>query len=368
MPCAHAAHATGARAPRALQRSLQRAIGCAARAHAPRNTRRGRASCAALDAAGSCGRARRLLAVELEVLVGFELVLLVLVVVVAVGRAARRRAGRSTLEAARSARRAGARRPATPRRSAPSRSPSKSVALEDLVVDLGRVVDDDHDLGLRVEVGARADRQLVELEAARVAHGAFIPDRAVPVRRVDGRRVARSRVELVERALRPRPRRRAAPGPGARAVRCARPPAGGPPRRARVVRRLRCARRRAAARPRRRCRAPARRGAPGASLRACSIWRISCSCSARAARRESGARREARRRRRRPRRESPPCADLVVHAAAAREQEQQRHHDRERHGAEDDDREGALQREGAGATSDCCRSRVRSATLPRRID
>ena len=34
------------------------------------------------------------------------------------------------------------------------------------------------DLGLRVEVGPRTDAQLVELEAARVGHGAFIPDSA----------------------------------------------------------------------------------------------------------------------------------------------------------------------------------------------
>src|SRR5271165_1285096 len=48
------------------------------------------------------------------------------------------------------------------------------VALEQLVIDLRRVVDDDHDLRLGVEVGARPERQLVELEASRVAHGGFI--------------------------------------------------------------------------------------------------------------------------------------------------------------------------------------------------
>src|SRR6185437_8958161 len=42
--------------------------------------------------------------------------------------------------------------------------------LEDLVIDLGRVVDDDQHLGLRVEVRAGTDRELVELKAARVLH------------------------------------------------------------------------------------------------------------------------------------------------------------------------------------------------------
>ena len=64
------------------------------------------------------------------------------------------------------------------------------VHVEDLVVDLGRVVDDDQDLGLGVEIGARADRELIELEAASVAHGAFIPDCAR----------ACSSVELLERS------------------------------------------------------------------------------------------------------------------------------------------------------------------------
>src|SRR5437016_6012439 len=50
--------------------------------------------------------------------------------------------------------------------------------VEDLVVDLRRVIDDDQDLRLWVEVGARTDRELIHLEAPRVAHGAFIPTRS----------------------------------------------------------------------------------------------------------------------------------------------------------------------------------------------
>src|SRR6185437_8847449 len=53
--------------------------------------------------------------------------------------------------------------------------------LEDLVIDLGRVVDDDEHLGGRVEVGPGADRQLVELEAACILHGAVIPHRPTVV-------------------------------------------------------------------------------------------------------------------------------------------------------------------------------------------
>ena len=46
------------------------------------------------------------------------------------------------------------------------------VVLEELGIDLGGVVDDDEDLGLRVEVGPRAVEDVVELEASWRGHGA----------------------------------------------------------------------------------------------------------------------------------------------------------------------------------------------------
>ena len=44
--------------------------------------------------------------------------------------------------------------------------------VEDLGIELGRVIDDDQHLGLRVEVGPRPVDQLVELEFARICHRA----------------------------------------------------------------------------------------------------------------------------------------------------------------------------------------------------
>ena len=44
--------------------------------------------------------------------------------------------------------------------------------VEDLGVQLGGVVDDDEHLRLRIEVGARAVDELLELEAAGISHGA----------------------------------------------------------------------------------------------------------------------------------------------------------------------------------------------------
>ena len=88
------------------------------------------------------------------------------------------------------------------------------VGFEDLVIDLRRVVDDDHDLRLRVEVGARPERDLVQLESASVGHCAFIPDDATRVSTARARRAF----------ARPRRRRPAAAGPAGRAVRCARAP------------------------------------------------------------------------------------------------------------------------------------------------
>ena len=44
------------------------------------------------------------------------------------------------------------------------------VGVEDLGVQGGGVVDDDQNLGLRVEIGPRTDGELVELEAAWVGH------------------------------------------------------------------------------------------------------------------------------------------------------------------------------------------------------
>ena len=42
-------------------------------------------------------------------------------------------------------------------------------SLEDLGADVGGVVDDDEDLGLRVHVGAGADDEVVQVEAAQGA-------------------------------------------------------------------------------------------------------------------------------------------------------------------------------------------------------
>jgi hypothetical protein len=50
------------------------------------------------------------------------------------------------------------------------------VHLKELMIDLGGVVDDDHDLGLRVEIAPGTQGELIEGEAAGVGHGAFIPD------------------------------------------------------------------------------------------------------------------------------------------------------------------------------------------------
>ena len=44
--------------------------------------------------------------------------------------------------------------------------------VEDLGVELGRVVDDDQHLGLGIEVGPRPIAQFLELEAAWIGHGA----------------------------------------------------------------------------------------------------------------------------------------------------------------------------------------------------
>jgi hypothetical protein len=48
----------------------------------------------------------------------------------------------------------------------------RRVVLEELGVDLGGVVDDDQDLGLRVEVGPGAIEDVVQLEASWRGHGA----------------------------------------------------------------------------------------------------------------------------------------------------------------------------------------------------
>ena len=85
--------------------------------------------------------------------------------------------------------------------SAPSNSSMSKISGS----SVGRVVDDDQDLGLRVEVRPRTVEELLELEAARVGHGAArLPRRS----------------SSVAAAARPRPRRPAAPCP-ARAARVA---------------------------------------------------------------------------------------------------------------------------------------------------
>ena len=52
---------------------------------------------------------------------------------------------------------------------------SRSSRLEQLVVHLGRVIDDHHDLGLRVEVGARPEDHLIELEAGEASPERYTP-------------------------------------------------------------------------------------------------------------------------------------------------------------------------------------------------
>src|SRR5687768_12676903 len=53
--------------------------------------------------------------------------------------------------------------------------------VEDLGVHRRRVVHDDHDLGLRVEVRTRPDQEVVELKASLVSHRALsIPDMTEP--------------------------------------------------------------------------------------------------------------------------------------------------------------------------------------------
>ncbi len=90
---------------------------------------------------------------------------------------------------ARSDRRACARRRAMSSEISTQSVAVEVVRLEDLVVDLGRVVDDDHDLGLRVEVGPRAEHQLVEGKRRAFFMAPFIPDRpAVVVTRDRARR------------------------------------------------------------------------------------------------------------------------------------------------------------------------------------
>ena len=224
---------------------------------------------------------------------------------------------------------------------------SNSSVFEDLVVDLGRVVDDDHDLGLGVEVGARAERQLVELEAARVGHRAFIPNGAA-ARAHGSSSCERARdlglhVERLE-AL--------AHAPFVAGER----PAGAPPRRA----------------PRRALAAPRAAGQQAGHLGVDVERRLAPAHQPFAARAQHladlllvlgvgrggvGGRREraagvvafAR---------EPALADLVVHAVvAARDQEQHRHHQRERDRAEHDEGQPVL-RDGRArrSTSRCARA------------
>ena len=151
------------------------------------------------------------------------------------------------------------------------------VHLEDLVVDLGRVVDDDHDLGLGVEVRARAEDQLVELEAARVASSrVYTPS--------GGPREAVSRIELLQRAGHLGLHVERLEALAQRAVRCA--PATSWRTSATSAGRARAARSASREQPRDLgvdVERAARRARTSRSLRARSIWRISCSCSARAA-------------------------------------------------------------------------------------
>ena len=111
------------------------------------------------------------------------------------------------------------------------------LVLDQLEVDVGRVVDDQDDLGLGMEVGARTGEELVDVEAAQGRHGreATRPDR--------------------KGAVRPRPRRRAAAGRARPGARC------GPPRR--PAPRPRARRRGGALEVGERQRRPAVRGAAG---------------------------------------------------------------------------------------------------------
>ena len=90
--------------------------------------------------------------------------------------------------------------------------------VEDLLVDRGGVVDDDHDLGLRVEVGARLDQQLLDLVEVLLG-----------VRRPSARSyVSGEGVEIGELALGLGLDVERLEAGGRGAVRCGRRPAGGP--------------------------------------------------------------------------------------------------------------------------------------------
>ena len=262
------------------------------RSRLPEHARRGRAGCAP----------RALFAFELEVVDGVEVLVLVLVVLVVelvlvevvlvvverfvVAELAAGLAGE--LEALDQVVAPVLVDAAPPRRSAPSRTASKSAASKISWSTSGRVVDDDHDLGLRVEVRARAAGS-----ARRAGSGARASSR-VYTPSAGGRCAERAShgSSSLERARHLGARRRAPPCPGARAVRCAPTTSW----------------RTSSTRPGRARRSPGRRRSSlrdlgvdverrlaaadaAASLRAGSIWRISCSCSARAAasRRRRGA-------------------------------------------------------------------------------
>ena len=236
--------------------------------------------------------------------------------------------------------------------------------FEDLVVDLGRVVDDDHDLGLRVEVGARAAGSARRAgSGGRCASRVYTPP--------SGRRSG-SFAQLLQRArhlgstssasLPCRARRSLR---ASTSWRTSSTSAGScSPDRCASAEQLR--------RPRRRCPGlalPARRGArcgPAAS---------------------GGLPAPARRARRRGEPAAPPCglivaflgepalSDLVVHrVAAARHEEQHGHHEREGDGADDHERQPVPregQHRGAGGAmhlTDSCRSGRASLPCFRPID
>ena len=198
--------------------------------------------------------------------------------------------------------------------SSPSRIHSAPLllVLDQLEVDMGGVVDDEDDLGLWVEVGARTGEELVDVEAAQGRHGreATRPDR--------------------KGAVRPRPRRPAAAARGRSGARCGTPRRRGPRPRARRRGRPRAPRASSGGRPcaaRRALAPPAagrspRRGSDRSSTRESSPSNVMSGAAdvvvGAAAQQQPSRRRPARRRppRRRSRSAAHPARPSIVPFAA----------------------------------------------------